>query len=44
MGRELWLLLPTFVFEAVLFAAVLLLVVERWGWPQQRGWEPYFET
>jgi len=36
MGRRLQLVLPTVLLNAVLFTAVLLLVVERWGWPKQR--------
>lgn len=38
MGRRLQLILPTLLLAAVLFAAVLLLVVQQWGWPQQRTW------
>jgi len=36
MGRRLQFVLPTLLLNAVLFAAVLLLVVEQWGWAQQR--------
>jgi hypothetical protein len=38
MGWKLQLVLPTLLLHAVLFAAVLLLVVQQWGWAQHRTW------
>ena len=44
MGRRLQLVLPAVLPNAVLFSAVLLLVVEQWGWAKQRRAWPYFEA
>jgi hypothetical protein len=44
MGSTLQLVLPTVVLTAILFAAVLLLVFEQWGWPQQRKGQSHFEA
>lgn len=45
MGEQrLRFILPTVILRAFILHAVLLLVVERGGWPQQRAWSPHVEA